>query len=295
MASSRPPKSASLAAAARSPGAWALPATALALLLLVWLGGVNETLFLTLNQAAAALPDRFWGLVTTLGDAHVLLALALVAAYRYPALFWLLVAGAIITFFATHIPKELAGVARPPAELAPGSFNLIGVEVRSRAFPSGHTASAFLVSAALFLATNSRRLRAVIIAYAVLIGVSRIAVGIHWPADVLAGATVGWTAALLAALYINRHPGGERTPWQTIQVVVLGLALVTLPGADLGYDTRWLQIPLSVAIVAVLGFNLFQSRPWRDPDFRTFYTTPSHLAILLLIGTAVALLLVLGG
>lgn len=56
-------------------------------------------------------------------------------------------------------------------------------------FPSGHTATAFALASAVFYA--NRRLGILAYAAAVIIGFARIAVGVHYPTDVVAGALVG--------------------------------------------------------------------------------------------------------
>jgi len=53
--------------------------------------------------------------------------------------------------------------------------------------------------------------------FAVLVGVSRIAVGAHWPFDVLAGACVGWLAGLNGAYIAHRW----QSAWQTSRSVWL--------------------------------------------------------------------------
>jgi membrane-associated phospholipid phosphatase len=76
-------------------------------------------------------------------------------------------------------------------------------------FPSSHTAVALAVAIALvpFLA---RPLAVVGIAYAVLVGWSRVYLGVHYPLDVLAGAGIGMAvggAVLLALRALLRRAG----------------------------------------------------------------------------------------
>ena len=62
-------------------------------------------------------------------------------------------------------------------------------------FPSDHAAVAFAI--AFGVLAFSRRAGILFLAAATLISLSRIALGLHYPSDVLAGALVGWAAALL--------------------------------------------------------------------------------------------------
>jgi len=67
---------------------------------------------------------------------------------------------------------------------------------RSSSFPSGHAASAFAFATAAGSAQPG--LSAPLRAVATLVGYSRVHTGVHYPADVLAGAFIGVSAAELA-------------------------------------------------------------------------------------------------
>jgi undecaprenyl-diphosphatase len=61
-------------------------------------------------------------------------------------------------------------------------------------FPSDHATAAFAIAVALLL--RSRRWGAVALVAATVLALTRVAMGIHYPTDVLAGAAVGALAAL---------------------------------------------------------------------------------------------------
>jgi undecaprenyl-diphosphatase len=93
------------------------------------------------------------------------------------------------------------------------------VEVQTASFPSGHalmSAVAYLTLGALVAsALSRRRLKAYVLAVAVLltllIGASRVYLGVHWPSDVLAGWVVGaaWATACGLLLRWSPHKGSR--------------------------------------------------------------------------------------
>ena len=97
--------------------------------------------------------------------------------------------------------------ARPRPNLVPHL-----VDVTSTSFPSGHatdSAIVYLTLATLIARTvPDQALRIYLIGVAVLltllIGVSRVYLGVHWPSDVVAGWTIGAAWALACSLAYSR-------------------------------------------------------------------------------------------
>ncbi|WP_374246288.1 phosphatase PAP2 family protein [Zoogloea sp.] len=249
------------------PLGWALaPALVLAGLAgALALAGANQPLFVALNHASAALPPRLWAVVTVCGS--VLGAIALLAATIKTQPRWL-----ASTFLAAPLGvliseggKRYFDVMRPAGVLEPERFNLIGQKLYVHAFPSGHSVTAFCVAAAIVLAwpKPERRWRAGLIALplAGLVAFSRIAVGAHWPLDVLTGAAGGWLAGALGAWLTTRtdflhSPRGART----MAAVALATSLAML-FIDLGQpDARLFRIGLAAWGIGGAAAALMQDR-----------------------------------
>ncbi|MFZ2208046.1 MAG: phosphatase PAP2 family protein [Porticoccaceae bacterium] len=82
-----------------------------------------------------------------------------------------------------------------PADALPGFESFI-VPADKFSFPSGHTSGAFLVATATGWAFPI--LLAPLYCWAVLVGTSRVFLGVHFPSDIAAGALMGTSIGLLA-------------------------------------------------------------------------------------------------
>ena len=95
-------------------------------------------------------------------------------------------------------------------------------------FPSGHTACATSVYGSFALLSWNKRkwLSALLIVLTLLIGISRMYVGVHTPQDVLVSLAVGIVlifAVRVGQRWLEAHP--EKDTWVLVGCVILGLAL----------------------------------------------------------------------
>lgn len=101
-----------------------------------------------------------------------------------------------------HLFKFLIGRARPEllGELGAYSLTPFTGDILYESFPSGHSTAAGAFFGAFSLLVP--RLRLVFLALAVMIGVSRVIVGAHYPSDVAVGLLLGmWTAMAFAFIF----------------------------------------------------------------------------------------------
>jgi undecaprenyl-diphosphatase len=145
--------------------------------------------------------------VTALGDAVVVAAIALVAG----TLLWLLGRRAYAMLLAAAVGGAwgLASVLKLVLDRPrPRVFEWGTHEVTSSSYPSGHaTLSMVLLAALVYIIHRLSARRGTVIAAllvaggaVLLVGASRLYLGVHYPSDVLAGYGVGFSWATVCAL-----------------------------------------------------------------------------------------------
>lgn len=123
------------------------------------------------------------------------------------------VAALLSAAIALLIAQVITGIwDRPRPYVAhPAQAHLFIAPSADPSFPSDHATAAFAIAVSLLL--RSRRIGYIALAMAVVLGVARVAVGVHYPSDVLAGALIGTGAALLLWIPPIRRPLHELADW----------------------------------------------------------------------------------
>ena len=188
-------------------------AAALVVLAGIWLtmlllgrGQLDQTIYRDLYAGGHPALVIVARVLTALGEPTVLIAAGLITAVLlwragHRHLPWVLIAITLIGRGVTEIQKYSVARARP--ELEPHL-----VIVKTSSFPSGHAASSmiFYLTMALALTAGSRLHRpaaAAAILLSLLIGISRVMLGVHWPSDVIGG----WAFGMLWVLLTLRLAG----------------------------------------------------------------------------------------
>jgi membrane-associated phospholipid phosphatase len=102
-----------------------------------------------------------------------------------------------------QVVKNVACRARPSAPRAGSffcNFPCFPASYSYASFPSGHATTAF--ATALILAFWYPRQTGLFLGLAVLVGLSRVVLGAHFPSDVMAGAVLGTGIALVVHAYV---------------------------------------------------------------------------------------------
>jgi undecaprenyl-diphosphatase len=138
------------------------------------------------------------GVVMQLGTLELvpLVAVLVLAVSRRAGLALAVIGAGVLGWFVANRCKELVERGRPPAYIR--DVVVRDGTGRGLGYPSGHTTVAFAVATVLVLALPARW-RALPLAVAAVVGIARMVVGVHLPADVVGGAGLGILCGLIAS------------------------------------------------------------------------------------------------
>jgi membrane-associated phospholipid phosphatase len=165
----------------------------------------------------------------------VLVVVGLTLAKRYRLAIFLVVSGLLGAAVAGFV-KVLVGRDRPP-----GAAEY--VTDLDKSFPSGHTMAGVYLFGALAIiawllgANTGNRLWSVLAvaigSFGLLLGLTRLTIGVHWLSDVLAGLSVGFAALLLALAFVHPERSLQtRDSGDGNSITDIGRQVQILSGAD---------------------------------------------------------------
>ena len=155
-----------------------------------------------LNRSLTSTYERLWVVLDQLGDSKPWIAFILaIALFGEPegtqCALHMFVAGACATLLYKLVKSSIA--RERPCACIQGVRRCVE-PLDEFSFPSGHTLHAvtFSVIAAAYFPV----LAFALVPFTALTGISRVAVGLHYPSDVLAGAVIGAGVALVSFLFL---------------------------------------------------------------------------------------------
>ena len=174
-----------------------------------YLTGFDTAIQTTIRDDLPAIASQFWTSITVLGNVIPLFSLVFILAVFFYWKSWkaeacLLVGSLFLMMGASTALKFLYQRPRPTIEWV---ISTIGYS-----FPSWHTAATMLVAAVLAIVLYQRCQRKfwcyfgqiLVIALAILVAISRIYIGVHFPTDIIGG----WLLAL--TLLLGLYPTYDR-------------------------------------------------------------------------------------
>jgi membrane-associated phospholipid phosphatase len=171
---------------------------------LVWTAGqqVDTWVFLFFNvrRAHSIWLDRIMAGITQLGSGMAAVGIALVLFLTSDHLLaYEFMLGTVTLWMVVELVKFLVHRSRPFIRLA--QARIVGFRAVGLSFPSGHTSQVFFL--ATLLAQHFHASGLVVFGFyaiALLVGITRMYVGAHYPRDVLAGAILGSAWGLMVAI-----------------------------------------------------------------------------------------------
>ena len=161
--------------------------------------------FLLINHFHSEIFDNFFTMFTNVGNGFVVIAVMLFLLIKKKT-GWviqigisLLVSGLLVQMIKHFMPSP-----RPVIFFTSGAIHyILGVTRTGRSsFPSGHTATAFMLTTLLALYFPGRKPGLFFLTIAILTGYSRIYLSQHFPVDVLAGSLAGVLPSLAVYIFI---------------------------------------------------------------------------------------------
>jgi len=228
----------------------------LILALVVSLSGTNVAIFLLINDTVSILPDVFWANMTFTADTLFgVCLLLLVSGFRPQLLAPSLVLLVLGTLYVQG-GKNFFDLLRPAAILGPDNIHIIGPTLTRHSFPSGHSFTALSCWTLVILAVSPRWLMPML-CFALLAAVSRIAVGAHWPLDVLVGSAGGILVAWFSVWICQRFDWPNHPGLVLLTAVLLTLTAIYTPFHNDPYPATGLLacvIAIGALISIVRGF-----------------------------------------
>jgi membrane-associated phospholipid phosphatase len=250
--------------------AWFIPLAPLALAGTIYFGELQSSSFLFINRFTQFLPDTLWAWLTFLGNGWGIFALTFPLLLLAPRLLTAGIFSGAIAALASSTLKGLFDLPRPAGLLTEGSFYRIGEALLHRAFPSGHTLTAFAIASAFYFSADKNKRTPLLLLFllAALVGLSRSAVGAHWLTDVLGGAGFGIWCGMLGALLANYFPEnqlGPRTIWAHLialgGVIAMYIHLTQIMDLELNLPLQYLSIAIVAATLVFYIKAQFTQRP----------------------------------
>ena len=213
---------------------------------------INSSLFLRINATGGILPDSIWTHITTFGSRGFALIVFLLFFWKQTHLLRAALLAVLTSALISEGIKNAIALARPPAVLEPDAFHLIGTQLVTNSFPSGHTMTAFAIMGVIAFHFKYNIITLFAILLASLVGLSRIMMGVHWPIDVLVGASLGWVCGWLGMYLLDARIWRDHAVWNYLTYFIYLLVAAYLFYQGTGYR----DVFLMEKIVSSLGILL---------------------------------------
>ena len=170
---------------------------------------IQKDYFYSINSKLSQFPNIIYNL-TQVGDTLIFLSLLTILILYAPKIWESLIMAIPVSAIFSIVLKKLFLIPRPAASFDNNSFVIIGERLSGHnSLPSGHSITIFAVLTVLLFGfmPKSRNHKILWTAFIFITGlvlaVTRVGVGAHYPLDVIVGSTIGYICGLLG-IFINQ-------------------------------------------------------------------------------------------
>jgi membrane-associated phospholipid phosphatase len=243
---------------------WMLPFLLFAITAPLWLHVWEPGMFLYINALCLPIAPQVWTGLSLLGNGWGVLGLTAPLLVLSPRLMWAWLCAAPFAILFARTGKALLESPRPATVVDNSQMRVVGELMHNVSMPSGHTTTAFAVMSAIYFTLNERHKKSHwwLLLLAAGTGLSRIAVGAHWPGDVAVGASLGLLAGLLGnGLLVRMRPAHFQPQAWSLRIVAMlvAVAVFHLLTDELDFAEN-LPLQWGVAAVAVVSLLAFAMR-----------------------------------
>ena len=170
---------------------------------------IQKDYFYYINHHLGQYPTFEYNL-TQIGDASIFMSFLIIFIIYAPKIWEAILSALLVSVIFSFFLKEIFSVPRPPQILDNSSFIIIGKATAGFAsLPSGHSITTFTLLTILMFAFMPKDFKykilwiLSIICIGLIVVSSRIAVGAHYPLDVIIGSIIGYISGI-SGIFISR-------------------------------------------------------------------------------------------
>ncbi len=249
---------------------WCLPFAVFGVTAPLWLHTWEPRVFIDINTLCTPVAAQVWTGLSLLGNGWGVLGVTAPLLMHSPRLMWAWLCAAPFAIVFARTGKALLESPRPAAVVDNSQIRVVGELLHNVSMPSGHTTTAFAVLSAIYFALNAQQKKNHwwLLVLACGTGLSRIAVGAHWPGDVAVGASLGLLCGLLGNVLLaclsKYHLHSQAWSLRAVAVLV-AVAVFQLVTEELDFsENQPLQWGVAaVATVYLLAFAMRSAKALR--------------------------------
>ncbi|MEO8238822.1 MAG: phosphatase PAP2 family protein [Flavobacterium sp.] len=170
---------------------------------------IQKDCFFFLNSALSQYPSTQYNL-SEIGNTLVCFSFLSIFIIYAPKIWESLLSTSFVALLFSCFLKKAFAVPRPSAAFGNNSFVIIGKKLCGHnSLPSGHSITVFMTLTILLYAFMPKKLKykilwcSFIVITGLILVLTRVAIGAHYPLDVFVGSIIGYTLGLLG-IFINQ-------------------------------------------------------------------------------------------